>query len=512
MNKILFYRLFLVFALVAYLIPLGIALFTITSGNIPFWYDPARDFLMGLDNLHKPTLIGPTTGIPGIFYGPYWIWLLSLGLLFSHDPRFVVFLVLTIPYFLALPFILFKLSSLLDKVTAVILWLLVAFTYAQFYGTQPWNPNLAPLFFIGLSYLLSTVSYTPKKLKDFFMLSIVGFLSGLIINFHVSFGIGVAIGLYLFLISDLLFAIVKKSAKKEKTQILKDRAIVFLCISIGFVASFLPFFLFEVRHGFQQVKSALNVITTPGSVVTQKGLTDSQIIYNLFVKLSELLKISYSQLSLLVVSSLAVVSYEIWERKEKITESQRRLVTFVSISGVSILLIYLTSKNPVWSYHFVGIEMIFLLLIGFIISKSNLLKYTLLVWVLFLAMQNIQNFLAVLPQKPYASSSLATKEHIVKIIASDAKDIPYSLFAYSPSIYIYDYAYLFQWVGRKNVSYRPEEMTMDADIVYLIIPEETEAKTVDFINYRAPETMYRTVKTWDIPDGTKILKREKLKK
>src|SRR5690349_7189844 len=86
--------------------PILIILINIFTGNISFWYDPARDLLAGLANLHKPTLIGPTSGIPGVFYGPYWIWLLSFGQLFSHDPRIVVLIAGALPYLIFFPMVL----------------------------------------------------------------------------------------------------------------------------------------------------------------------------------------------------------------------------------------------------------------------------------------------------------------------------------------------------------------------------------------------------------------------
>ena len=75
-QKKLFYS--LAFSLF-FLFPLFLSLKNIIQGNIPFWFDNARDFLLALGNLEKPTLIGPPTGIPGVFYGPYWIWLLSIS-------------------------------------------------------------------------------------------------------------------------------------------------------------------------------------------------------------------------------------------------------------------------------------------------------------------------------------------------------------------------------------------------------------------------------------------------
>src|SRR3989344_163041 len=124
----------LVLYLVSIILPFIIALHSISVGNIPFWYDPARDFLLGQDNIKKLTLIGPTSGIPGIFYGPYWIWLISLGQLVSKDPRVVVFLILAIPYMVIFPFVLFRFKKIFGISTIIILWLYFSFSSGLYYS------------------------------------------------------------------------------------------------------------------------------------------------------------------------------------------------------------------------------------------------------------------------------------------------------------------------------------------------------------------------------------------
>jgi hypothetical protein len=97
------------------LYPLILSLNNILNASMPFWFDPARDFLLAFDNLKKPTLIGPPSGIPSVFYGPYWIWTISVGLVFSRDPRFVAILVSLLPYFTIFPIVLFKFSYVYVK-------------------------------------------------------------------------------------------------------------------------------------------------------------------------------------------------------------------------------------------------------------------------------------------------------------------------------------------------------------------------------------------------------------
>ncbi len=141
--------------------PVIISLTDIWKGMIPFWYDPARDFLLALDHLNKPRLIGQETGIPGVFYGPFWIWFLSLGLLISKDPRFVATVVLTVPYFTLFPCVLYQLTKSYGKLVFLILWFLFIFSFRN-YSTYLWNPHLAPLILLLNIYLLVQL---PRKLE-----------------------------------------------------------------------------------------------------------------------------------------------------------------------------------------------------------------------------------------------------------------------------------------------------------------------------------------------------------
>src|SRR4051794_6663508 len=122
MSKLLKKNYLLIVFLILIAVPLGMAIFDLYYKTIPFWYDPARDFLLALDNQKKLSLIGEPSGIPGLFYGPYWIWLISLALYFSHDPRVVQFLILTLPYFVVFPLILWKLRSVFDTKIIIALW------------------------------------------------------------------------------------------------------------------------------------------------------------------------------------------------------------------------------------------------------------------------------------------------------------------------------------------------------------------------------------------------------
>lgn len=171
--------------------------------------------LLGLDNLQKPTLIGPPSGIPNEFYGPYWIWLISAALTISRDPRFVTFFVEAIPYFVIFPFVLYRFSKILKK--EIVLMIFVVFTFSFNYKFFLWNPHLAPLFYLSFVYMLLKSDFISLKPLNIVWIGLSGFLLGLVMNFHLSFGLGLMVSsVFVFIIEFLV------NIKQYKKNLLKN--------------------------------------------------------------------------------------------------------------------------------------------------------------------------------------------------------------------------------------------------------------------------------------------------
>lgn len=489
-----------IFVGIAIIIPLLLTMSDIIRGNISFWYDPARDFIYALENLQKPTLIGPTTGIPGLFYGPYWIWLLSIGLLLSHDPRIVITLVLVIPYFTLFPYILLKFRKLYGVFPVLLVWSLFAINFGRFYSSQPWNPHLAPLLFLALISLLFFTDYQEKK-KSLRNILFAGFISGLLINFHWSLGATLFLGSVIFLFIFLFF--ITKDKKNMFTNVF-----YFPLFGLGALAAFAPFLLFEVRHGFQQAKTILNVITTEGTVVGVTGLTKLQIIEEFLKVFSKLLSTPAAIGYGILFISLIIFFFSLYKKKISIDKQDIKLIALLLSYCIGILFVYLTAKNPVWNYHFIGIEIIFMFVMLLMSARVHILKMLLAAWVMVVVLYTCIIAIQSLTADPLRSSSLYTKEYITDLIVKDAGTTSYTVYAYHSSIYVYDYSYLFMMKG-KNVPWDPGAIVPETDRMYIIIPSAPQKVKADFIQFRSSDILYKTVQTWQIADGTTIVKRTK---
>jgi hypothetical protein len=497
-------RLLIVITIALSFIPAVFLFHKIMTGDIPLWYDPARDLLSGLANLQKPTLIGPTSGIPGVFYGPYWIWLLSFGQLFSHDPRIVTFITATLPYFILFPLLLFRFSKVISVFTLCLLWLIFLIGFNKYF-TDLWNPNPAPLFVLLAIYLqfLRTNVFTFKNILITFF---AGFATGLVMNFHLSFGIGMMFGLLIFMFGESVFAFINA---KKKIQTILTKLLFFILFGFGTVISFAPFLLFEVRHQFLQTQTLINALTHYGAVVGQTGLTKLLVLQLFFDRIGSVFFLPFfASVTLLVVCfTIYIINYQ--KRKEAKKSHELRLLLIVGSIILGILYIYLTAKNPIWVYHFIGVEVLFLLALGLLIDKIKIIKIIVGIWVILIFI----NFMFTLikskqhdPKSLYGN--LAAEEVIVKKIHAESSQHDYTVFAYSPSIYIYEYSYLFKWLYNKEVPFTPESNPKNAKTVFLILPPELEkSKEEDFINFRTPGGSYKTTNQWKQQDGALIIKR-----
>lgn len=482
----------------------SVSLRNLFTGSIPFWYDPARDVLLGVSNLHKWTLIGPPTGIPGIFYGPYWIWFLSVPLVFTRDPVLVILTVLTVPYFIFFPLLLTRLHKIWGFYVPWILWFLFWFSFNS-YTTFLWNPHLAPLFFVLLSVLLGIKGEVPKRAMVFYVP--IGFVAGLIVNFHFSFGLGVLVAV--FLTQMLLSVLDELKQKHSARKFITDLALSFFLMGLGVALAFLPTILFESRHGFNQLRALLDTAEKSlffnSAVVGQMGLTHTQILEKLRDLPAKILSLPPQQTIFIWAIFPVILAFSII-RKHTFFDSvgERSIFLFWIICLFSVFRIFSASRNPIWDYHFIGVETIIILMLGWAAGKSKIILVALSLWVFVLLGRNGLDYFRSFPGNPYAFPSLAGKELIVNKIYTNAGSSPFKVYAYAPAIYTYDYDYLFSWLG-KNHS-RSEDRSA-VRIYYLIIPSTTTAIENDFINYRTPTKDFVTVWRQKMQDGTTIIKR-----
>lgn len=480
--------------LASVILPLCVVLSTSLLG-VSLWFDPARDLLSAWDNLSKLTLLGPPSGIQGIFYGPYWIWLLSLGLLVSKDPVVVTFITATLPYFIIFPFIWFKFSKYFGLKATLIGWFIFVFSFASTYATHLWNPYPAPLLTLAALYLLIRFDNKNITIKNTFVLLAIGLLLGLVINFHLSFGIALIAGVYLFLIWET----VSLWFPKKNLKLLPAKLSAFVAIGIGALISFLPTLLFEIRHGFNQLQTFLHTFTQYGDVVQREGMPAGEILKVFISVFGNLMHVSSFYAGLLL-SFLTIYFLIQLKRKEvQLQATDKKILALVVAILIAISILYFSAKNPIWNYHFIGAEIVFLILLTFFVAKLPFVRMIIFIWLLSFTFLGTYTFF----KTPQDTKFFSNQKDVVTMIAQDAGDKPYTVFSYSYAIYNYEYTYLFKWLAHKDLPVDPA-LIPDAPFVYIIVPTKQTPEMEDFISNHSKAATH--LRTWKMPGGITVIK------
>jgi hypothetical protein len=86
---------------------------------------------------------------------------------------------------------------------------------------------------------------------------------------------------------------------------------------------------------------------------------------------------------------------------------------------IFVLYVYISSKNPVWDYHFIGIEVILLLLLGLLAKKIPNVKNVMVILTIWVVIHSTYSFIKDFNYKvDYAC--YITKRNVVDIIYKDA--------------------------------------------------------------------------------------------
>ena len=431
----------------------------VLGGYFAFTYDQGRDMLAVYDLVinHKFSLIGPTTGLAGIFYGPWWYWFMAPFFAISGgDPKIILLAVVLVNTSM-IPIIFFLGRELWNKEIGVCLSIMVAFVpFFISSSVQLWSPNLVP-FFTLLSLFLLWRTIKNKKLTTFFLL---GTTLGLIQEGEVAYGVIYTIGV----ISALLYL---KFIIKEKIQ-----AKGLFTLLSGFILVILPRLLFDLRHKFLIFQSTVDYLLKPKIYQVKLSLAERFIsrIESFFSLFSKTAAAENKLIALVIAlfSATLLIRYVY-----SVNNQNSRVNHFIKAILVLLLLffsIFIIYPDALWEYYIIGLPIVYLILIGatlFSIKKfypSIFIPYSiLLILVSTSPLRLIQSYNTYWEGN---ESVYRNQIEVVNWIYQDADKHNFSVEVYTPSLIDYPYQYLFLWYGKKKFGYLPVN---DNKLVYYIL-------------------------------------------
>ncbi len=434
----------------------------ILSNSFAFTYDVGRDML-AVQNIvvnHKIPLIGQTTGIQGIFYGPWWYYMLSIPFfIFSGNPQGIAFFMAFVGILtIMLGYIIGK------KINGVFLGII----FSAFISISPlmilsssqiWNPNLVP-FFILLVFLLLYMLFSDSKLKTSKAkyLFLLGLFLGIIIDLEIVFGA-------LFFLSACIFIIFILRKK------LTIKAILFFALGLLFIFS--PRIIFEIRHDFLMTKTLISIFSNGPMSFKQFSVLDGifKILNSLFDTWNATLTGQNSMVGLIL---MAFVFLSLLFFYKKIDSTQKQFTRAILIVILIFLIGFAFFNQAIWPHYLIGIPVFYILLVSLIINaiKIALKKSWLIFFILFVLFWINLNPTQILDniKKPLWEGNAAVYRNqvaIIDYIYNDAKKRDFKYIVHTPAVHDYSYRYLFLWYGKKKYDYIPSQK--NTGLFYVIL-------------------------------------------
>lgn len=443
------------------------------DGSFAYTYDVGRDLLVlrDISETLKPPLIGPTSGLQGLFYGPWWYYITFIPFSISFgDPKGVLlFMILT---GVLTTFLSYRIGKKIDGVFLGIFFASLVAVSPVLVGIskQIWNPNIAPLFLSCVLFVLVFIyielfrKRTGNKIHWFDSRQVLFFLFGFFLTLNIEAEI--VYGAILFFSSVIVTGFLLRK------KIIASDIVYFIT---GVIIILLPRILFELRHDFLMTQSVIGFLTNNSeksfSLSMIENITNRiEILFDLWVRtLAFGNRIAGFVLAIVMILGLGVL----YKRYSDIERFFLWYCVFVIFAYFLILSMF---QQDIWDHYVVGVPLLFVFLFSLVINGVR--KYTspviVVVFCIALVLLNTYDVISHFP-KPNETGDVSTyKNHLTVIdyIYQHAQGRPFNTITYTPPIHDYTYRYLFKWYGQHVYGYTPS--TSNVEAFYVIVEPDNE--------------------------------------
>ena len=433
-----------------------------TDVILQFFYDQGRDALHIWDLIHKGDffLIGPTTGIAGIFRGPAYYYLITPFYFFGGgNPVWPAnFLALSTVFAIAFAYFLgFKFR---DRSAGIIAAILASFSFYLMLSSR-WLSNPTPMFLLSMLFIFSLYKIMNGYKNYWILLSLVSGLS----LFH--FG---SSGEFFYFPAIFIFTLWQRK-NFPSWKILLASAFVFL-LTVS------PLVIFDFKNNHLLANNISSFLFKKESFKTDflTVLYDRLDFYEgvfwgkIFPSGSRwevYLKFATGILFLLNADALLKNKYF-------------KLVSLVLLSVTVGLLFFQGNEGNIYDYYLTGYYLIFIIFLSLVlreISTSFIGKLFLLFFFFIFLKTNLPIINSNINDGADGPQTIAFKPQVEAInwIYQDAGDRQFNVDVYVPPVIPYAYDYLLAW--KQN----PNNSSEQVDLLYTLYevdpphPERLEA-------------------------------------
>ena len=448
----------------------------IFTNSFAFTYDVGRDMLAlwNIVYLHKIPLIGATTGLPGIFYGPWWYYLLTpFFIAVSGNPQGIAF-VMSIIGVLSIIFGFILGKEIGGKFLSFCLVLLISFSPILIsFSSQIWNPKIAPLFVIFVLLILSKIYYLDKKDKSKYY-----FLLGLLLAFNADLEIVFGMLLSIGIILSVIFTVKRKISVKSV-----------LYFILGGLIILAPRIFFELRHQFLMIKSFISFFSNGNSLQGTSTIlnTITSRLSVLFDQFNSTLSAENKFVGLFILLFILITLLFLYRKADGLIKK------FINTSVIVIFIFLLGTiffNHDIWPHYLVGVPVFYILLFGIslhLLSKklSNNLVPALILLIVVIINLNPVNLMQNLNKPMWEGDASVYRNQVAVIdyVYREAKGKEFKYVVYTPPLYDYTYQYLFMWYGPRIYHYSP---SVQSNLAFFILEPDLQypSRLTDWLKSR----------------------------
>lgn len=407
-----------------------------------FYYDQGRDALVIWDLIHKGKffLIGPTTGIEGIFRGPWYYWLITpLYFLGKGNPVYPsIFLSLTTVFSI---YILYFLAKEISGKTSGLLAIFIASFSCVLVSSSRWLSNPTPMYLISMLFVLSLFLVLKKKK---WAVPFATFLIGMAMQF------GSAAEVFY-----IPFFIVFCIWQRKKLPNIK---IIILGL-VTFGISILPQLVFDLRHQFILSKNIIKFLFVEKSFqISFWQIIKIRIPFYYEVFTSKIW-IERNILEIILMFLGIIFLFTNWKKYWK--KDIFKTIIFLLISPMVGMVFFQGNHGNVYDYYFTGYYLIFILFFSIIISlwsKNIFGKFLLFLFIVSFLVGNVPKIATLISTdvSDHKTIVLENQKQAINWIYENAKGKEFNVDVYVPPVIPYAYDYLFMWYGQKMYGYIPD--------------------------------------------------------
>lgn len=435
---------------------------------LDFHYDQGRDAKIIWDLWHngKFFLIGPTTGLEGIFLGPFYYYLIAPFYLLGGGNPVIPSMFLSLLTVLAL-FVLYKTGELIkDKKLGLLALIIGSFSHYIVFSNR-WLSNPTPIFLTSILFFYSLVKILKSSKSEPWW-----YLSYLSVGISLHFEAASAV----FYIPVLFVFTFWQREKITNKYFVKSLALLFL--------TFLPQIIFNFKH---QNILFNNFVNQLGGSTNQKSLSINffkdrlQVFWSVFY--SKLFM--YNQLIAAFFGSLSV--FGIYKSYAN-TKEKHLIKLFLLFLGLPLIcyLLYRGNNGTLYGYYFSGYYLVIILLFSYgLYWYSSKIIGKIVIWIfviLFLFFNTKRNYLK-LRTDPFASNEIFISNQLSAIswIYQNSRGKEFNVDVYVPPVIPHSYDYLFLWYESKLDSSKVTRKDNNVEILYTLYevdpphPERLEA-------------------------------------